>query len=103
MKRKNGEIISCPKCGAEYLPCEVFYPKSFLGNAHNIVKGHRGEILSFDGDNMDLSETYVCDFCGTKFKATAKVTFSTVDANAFDEEYVAPRYVQLSLFEEDNE
>ena len=104
MRRKNDPaIIVCPKCGAEYLPCEIFLPNAFLGKACDIVKDDSGEILSFDGYNMDNRETYVCDFCKTKFEVNAKVAFTSNDVDAFNEEYATPRYVQLSLFEEDNE
>lgn len=102
-RRNNPAIITCPKCGAEYLPCEIFYPNSFLGKATDIVKDNNGEIVTFDGNNMETTETYVCDFCRTKFEARAKVSFDTVDVDVFEEEYTTPRYVQLSLFEEDNE
>lgn len=104
MKRRNSsEIIKCPKCGAEYLPSEIFYPQYFFGKVSDIVKDNNGEILSYDGDSMDTSETYVCDFCRTKFEVRAKISFDVTDVDAFDEEYSTPRYVQLSLFEEDNE
>lgn len=101
VKRNNAPIITCPHCGAEYLPCEILYPNSFLGKATDIIKGGRGEIITFDGNNMETAETYNCDFCHSDFAVSAKVTFTSNTAeDKFDEEYSTPRYAQLSLFED---
>ena len=100
---KKNEVIKCPHCGAEYLPAEIFYPKYFLGSVSDVIKDGDGKIITYDGSGMDTTETYECDYCKTKFEARAKVSFDAVDVNEFEEEYSTPRYVQLSLFEEDNE
>lgn len=81
--KKN--IIKCPLCGYQYLPAEIFYPDTFFGNPGRIIKDDNGEILHFDGSDMQLFETYICDHCGKEFKVEASVAFkSDVVENMFD-------------------
>ena len=68
--------IVCPVCGAEYLPSEVYYPKDFLGQPSYISKTREGRIEFFSGSNMNLKETYVCDFCKHTMTVKAFVNFS---------------------------
>ena len=81
MKKENLEIIKCPRCGREYLPAEIFMPNSFLGKPIDIVKTYDGKIDFFDGESMNLKETYRCDCCDAPMVVTAKVTFK-VDINS---------------------
>ncbi len=67
--------IRCPKCDTEYLACEIFYPKNLVGTATNIVKSDAGDILGFNGSDMNPEETYKCDNCGQEFKVYASVSF----------------------------
>lgn len=69
-------IIECPNCGAEYLPGEIFLPKTFLGEPKNIDKDEKGKIISFTGTNMNTLENYVCDYCGTNFKVRATINMN---------------------------
>ena len=80
MFKKKLEIITCPICGREYLPAEIFYPNSFLGKPKDIDKDFDGKIINFNGKSIDSNETYVCDGCGTVLKVTARVQFR-VDAD----------------------
>lgn len=81
-------IIKCPKCGAEYMAAEVFLPNDFLGKPFNIVKGLQHHILAYDGEDMNLEEEYQCDYCDTKFKVKATVSFKTEEyTDLFDDEY----------------
>lgn len=88
MKKQKLEIITCPYCGREYLPSEIFLPKSFIGDAKSIVRTTAGKIDTFFGQSMDLKESYVCDKCLGEFNVSARVSFFTkkVD-NQFQEEY----------------
>lgn len=72
---KNFDVITCPICGMEYLPAEIFIPRSFFGRPHSIDKLADGRIDSFCGKSMDTREEYVCDKCGTALKVFAKVYF----------------------------
>ena len=75
--------IRCPKCSAEYLPCEIYIPDVFFGTARDIVRDEKHEIQQFIGASMDTSESYVCDFCSTRFKVVPRLQFiSTVDEEA---------------------
>lgn len=73
------KIISCPHCGYQYLPGEIFDPKYFLGQPHNIVRNVNGEILGHEGIQMQDTETFICDHCNKEFKVTAKISFNLED------------------------
>ena len=84
-------VIKCPKCGYEYLPCEIFYPDSFLGKCSSIIKDDNGKIEFFSGDSMNLSETFICEHCGYEFLVNAKVDFEVTEIkDTFDEEVSIP-------------
>lgn len=88
MKNKQLNVIVCPYCGREYLPSEIYIPKSFIGNASSIIRTTSGKIDTFFGKNMDLSEEYTCDKCLGKFNVSAKVSFySKKIGNDFEKEY----------------
>lgn len=64
--------IICPTCGAEYFPQEIFVLSEF--NKSNIVKDEEGKIL--DTQNIDTSESYICDFCGEPFHINMNISFT---------------------------
>lgn len=82
-KFKTPKII-CPSCGAQYLPCEIYLPNSFLGKTKMIEKDVYGKILDYYGSSMDLKEQYKCDKCNTTFSVKATVTFNTQVKSEFD-------------------
>ena len=96
------QYITCPKCGAEYLPCEIYYPKLFLGESRQIDKIN-GRIDNFSGKYMDLEETFICDHCETKFKVTAKVQFKTqvIDKYDMSKAYATPLFDDKLTLSED--
>ena len=104
-KQLNQKLITitCPYCGREYLPGEIYLPKSFLGQPENIDRDNNGKIDIFDGSTMDLSESYVCDYCNEKFNIIADVRFRTNKPdNTFDTVYTSEIYMnRISLFEGD--
>ncbi len=69
--------IRCPHCNTEYLPGEIYFPNDFVGQPTHIVKDENGNVLGYDGEDMQTSEFFVCDHCGKKFKVDASVTFRT--------------------------
>lgn len=87
------QYITCPHCGAEYLPAEIYYPNDFLGKPTDIEKLN-GKVESFLGKSMNLDETYVCDNCLTKFSVSAKISFKTVELAKYDmsKAYVTPLF-----------
>lgn len=79
------EVIECPVCHCQYLPCEIYLPNSFLGKVKNINRDHiTGKIDTFYGKSMDLKEHYICDRCNTPFKVISKVQFFTKEEEEFN-------------------
>ena len=96
------QYIICPKCGAEYLPCEIYYPKQFLGESLEIDKIN-GKIDAFSGNYMDLEESFICEHCDAKFKTTAKVQFKTqiIDKYDMSKSYATPLFEDKLTLDED--
>lgn len=90
------EVIICPNCGCEYLPSEIYYPKSFFGTPTNIERLANGKIDTFVGKNVDYEETYICDKCSQKFRVNAKVAYKTECISKHD---MSKAYV-TNLFED---
>lgn len=103
MKEITNKII-CPYCGQEYLPSEIYVPKSFFGTQKNIERSYDGKILDFDGKQMDLEEEYKCDCCDNTFFVEAQVKFSTAKSPEkfnFNEDYTSNINIKkYSLFED---
>lgn len=74
---KKSPIIKCPHCGREYLAGEIYLPKSFVGQPTDVIKGFEGQVLTYNGTDMDLKEEFVCENCDTKFSVEATVSFKT--------------------------
>ena len=72
---KKFDVITCPFCGREYLPCEIFIPQPFVGRATTVFRDANEKIEGFVGTTMDLFEKYVCDSCSTPFTIKANVKF----------------------------
>ena len=89
----KGEIyvmkkIVCPVCKAEYTVQEIFIPKYFCGTINNVEKDENGKIIDYTGEDMDLKETYRCDYCNSKFNVIANVDFkSSSKMNDFNKQY----------------
>ena len=98
----NNEKIICPKCGREYLPAEIYYPKEFFGRPQDIDRID-GKIDSFEGTSMNLEETYQCDSCNCTFNTVAKISFKTTEISKYDmSQYKTPLFEpKLTLFEGD--
>lgn len=87
-------FISCPYCGYQYAPGEIYSPNHFIGQPKDIVRNNIGEILGHEGIPMNTTESYICDCCNKEFTVTAKVTF------IYDvDETEIPKIKTPSLFE----
>lgn len=78
MNIKKQILIKCPKCGREYLPAEIFYPKSLLGNPSNIFRDDAGHIIYFDGESMNLTESFECENCRCQFDVSGDIKFTSI-------------------------
>ena len=87
--KDNLPIITCPCCGQQYMPGEIFMPKAFFGNQKDIMKDSSGKIEFYLGDDMDLDEEFVCENCLSKLKIHANLTYNITlgDKDDFDDEY----------------
>ena len=103
---KNNEIlkqtIKCPYCDTEYLPSEIFLPKHFLGQEHDVERDTLGQVLYYEGIDADHSETYICDKCNKQFKVEAEIKFNVTEDNRnnLNENYYTAKPVKLFLDED---
>lgn len=75
MKRNQNLYIKCPTCSAEYLPEEIFV--SLLDNNYYIQKtSDTHEIIDSDYTGQ-VEDSYICNYCNTKFKVVAKLSFNS--------------------------
>lgn len=73
--------IRCPHCNCEYLPAEIYFPDQLLGHPSEIIKDESGNILGYQGSDMNTVEQYCCDKCDHLFSIDAVVTFKTTAVN----------------------
>jgi DNA-directed RNA polymerase subunit M/transcription elongation factor TFIIS len=78
-------IIKCPKCGAEYLASEIFYPEDLLGSCKNILRDENNKIIMLeDGEEPSLEEDWECYNCGCNFKASLSIKGSSLYNSNYD-------------------
>ncbi len=100
--RKKDATITCPYCGREYLPAEIYLPKQFFGTPEDIDRDAAGKIEVYDGEPMNLTEEYTCDCCGKTFKTQATISFKSLmsESSEFEEVFTSPiQSTRISLFE----
>lgn len=81
--------IVCPKCGAEYLISEIYYPDKLFGYPTNVVRDEDNKITGYTGTPMSFKESYICDFCDNKFNVNLMFDFTAVpveEYNIFNED-----------------
>lgn len=87
MEINSNWIIKCPKCGREYLPCEIFYPEDMMLST-NVIKDENGKIIYFEGNQPDGFESYICDGCGEEFTVKVSMTFDVEKPEVdFDDDF----------------
>ena len=91
--------IICPNCGAEYLPAEIFYPDSLVGEPKDIEKDMQGKILYFGGTTINPEEEYICDYCKRKMTVFANISFNT---NVSDFKEHVTKFNKPTLFMEED-
>ena len=81
-------VITCPKCGKEYMPSQIFIPKYFFGEPISIDRDNDRKIVGYIGTDMDTNETFCCDECNTEFHIKTKISFTTtINSIDFDNDY----------------
>lgn len=79
--------IRCPYCGAEYVPSEIFMPETLLDKSTIIDKDSNGIIENIEGEEAELIESYICDYCNKEFVVNANVVYNVVKEDV-EEEYI---------------
>ena len=89
-------VIKCPRCGAEYLPGEVFLPNAIIGQPDEVVRDSLGKIIYEDYYSVDrepcLTESFTCEYCNKPFVIEAVVSYKTKEETPeknFKEQYVS--------------
>nr|DAP55348.1 MAG TPA: Trm112p-like protein [Caudoviricetes sp.] len=82
-------FIKCPYCGREYTPSEIYVPKYFFGYPYNIMRNEKEEIIGFNGSDMDVNESFICDKCNNLFNISCQISFKTskTEIGNFDEDF----------------
>ncbi len=76
--KQNWQSVTCPHCGAEYHPSEIFMPGDLIGRPRNVIKDPCGKVMYVEWEEDSepaLSQRFICDECGRAFVATAKVAY----------------------------
>lgn len=101
MRKSDIITITCPSCGRQYLPAEIYIPNEFFGKPNNISRYVDGSIDTFFGKSLDLNEWYVCDSCNQKFNVSAKIRFETSLEDTFEPLYrTSLKKPKITLLEE---
>ena len=69
--------ISCPYCGYEYLPQEIFIPRAVFGcqDIPRIIRDKEGKIRYYVGAEQDFTEKFTCNNCGNTFNVNLNLTY----------------------------
>lgn len=86
--------LTCPKCGREYTPAEIFYPTEFFGNPKTVLRDEIGKIESITGTDMNTTEYYECDMCGCEIKVEAEIQFKVYKVKQFNPTFTD--YIKVS-------
>ena len=73
---KKDYRITCPNCGRQYMPGEIFIPKHLVGYPQQIERDPYGKIIDCGGIDIDPYEDYTCDNCGKKLSVYCDMRFS---------------------------
>lgn len=73
--------ITCPYCGHQYIPSEIYTKGELVGGSCNVIKDAIGKILYLDYQTEDAEpqyvEEYICDSCNKPFSIEATLTFKS--------------------------
>jgi len=75
---KKWPVITCPHCGYQYVPADIFMPEELTGRTTQIVRDALGKIIyqEYDEDEEPCQvEHYCCDECGKPFIIEPVITY----------------------------
>lgn len=90
--------IICPHCGAEYTPAEIYIPSALIKNPGHIVRDDNNKILETEYSPLDLTESFICDFCNKEFVVEASISFSTYNSKEHYYEDYSTKLNKTKLF-----
>ncbi len=85
-------VITCPHCGHQYMPDEIFMPGELTGKSETVIKDPLGKIIYADykEDYEPTTEAhYICDNCEKPFIVKPTVLYT-----------VSEEYEELDFSEE---
>ena len=71
-------VITCPHCGYQYVPADIFYPGELIGKPEQVIRDALGKIIYQEYDDEEMPgqvEHYVCDECGKSFVVEPVITY----------------------------
>lgn len=71
-------MITCPHCGYQYVPADIFMPGELIGKPEQVIRDALGKIIYQEYDDEELPaqvEHYVCDECGKAFVVEPVITY----------------------------
>lgn len=77
-KKQTWPVITCPHCGAQYAPAEIFMPGDLIGKPETVIRDALNKIIYQDFDEEDepcSAEHYICDHCGKAFVVEPVVSY----------------------------
>ena len=79
-EKKNWPVITCPHCGRQFTPAEIFEEGDLIGvqKFGNIIRDALGKIIyqDFEDECEPVSEKrYYCDECGKSFIVEPVISF----------------------------
>ena len=77
-EQRKWPVITCPHCGYQYTPADIFMPGEIVGTPDNVIRDALGKIIYQDFAEEDEPcqvEHYVCDECGKPFIVEPVVSY----------------------------
>lgn len=93
--QKKWPVITCPHCGHQYIPSEIFYPGDLVGEAKTVIRDALGKIIyqEYNAETEPaLVEKYFCDNCDKPFIVEPVITYKVKKESEeldFTEKYVS--------------
>ena len=77
-EQKKWPVITCPHCGYQYTPADIFIPGELIGKPETVIKDALGKIIyqEFSEDDEPCAvEHFICEECGKPFIVEPVVSY----------------------------